>query len=96
MPANKKYLSQSPWFKLGKLSAAILGSLMASVMLHAALAVWTDRDIVMATAVLGRLHGYHILGFKSLAGMVYSGRNYFVIHNGYLFWAVISFKEHGK
>ncbi|MFL9830649.1 hypothetical protein ABS764_07270 [Flavobacterium sp. ST-87] len=24
---------------------------MASVMLHAALAVWTDRDIVMATAV---------------------------------------------
>ncbi len=51
MPANKKYLSTSPWFKFGKLSAAILGSLMASVGIHAALAIWTDRSVVLPTAV---------------------------------------------
>ncbi|WP_435137124.1 hypothetical protein [Formosa sp. A9] len=51
MPANKKYLSQSSWFKFGKLTAAILGSLLASVAIHAALATWLDRSVVLATAV---------------------------------------------
>lgn len=51
MPANKKYLTQSRWVKTGKLSAAILGSLLASVSLHMALAIWTDRAVVIPTAV---------------------------------------------
>ena len=51
MPAHKKYLSNSPWFKLGKLSAAILGGLVASISLHLALATWMDKRIVVPTAI---------------------------------------------
>lgn len=51
MPANKKYLAQSPWIKLGKLSAAILGGYIASLSLHMALAMWVDRKVVIPTAV---------------------------------------------
>ncbi|WP_057940158.1 hypothetical protein [Algoriphagus resistens] len=51
MPANKKYLSQSPWIKFGKLSAAIVGGLLASVSFHMALAIWTDRTVILPTAV---------------------------------------------
>lgn len=51
MPANKKYLTQSPWIKLGKLSAATLGSLLASLGLHLALAVWLDRSVIIPIAI---------------------------------------------
>lgn len=51
MPANKKYLTQSPWIKSGKLSAAIAGGLLASISLHMALAIWTDRTVIIPTAV---------------------------------------------
>lgn len=51
MPANKKYLTTSPWIKFGKLSAAIFGSLAASVSFHMALAFWVDRSVLVPTAV---------------------------------------------
>ncbi|WP_192348550.1 hypothetical protein [Algoriphagus sp. Y33] len=51
MPANKKYLTQSPWIKLGKLSAAVVGGLLASVGFHMALAIWIDRALVLTAAV---------------------------------------------
>ncbi|UZR99654.1 hypothetical protein [Chondrinema litorale] len=51
MPANKKYISSSLWIKFGKLSAAILGGLLASISFHMALAIWTDRSVIIPTAV---------------------------------------------
>ncbi|MEM9675426.1 MAG: hypothetical protein AAF992_22735 [Bacteroidota bacterium] len=51
MPANTKYLTQSPWIKFGRLSAAILGSLIAAVAFHLALAAWLDPAIVFGTSI---------------------------------------------
>lgn len=49
MPANTKYLTQSPWIKLGKLSACILGCLVTTLSIFIALATWFDRTAVMGT-----------------------------------------------
>ena len=43
MPANKKYLTPSPWQRFAKISAAILGGLIVALMFHLALASWFDR-----------------------------------------------------
>ncbi|HET8736332.1 MAG TPA: hypothetical protein VFM69_07020 [Pricia sp.] len=50
MPANKKYLTKSPWQRFAKISAAILGSWLVTVLLHLALAGWFDRQTVLITS----------------------------------------------
>jgi len=40
MPANKKYLTTSKWQRFAKVSAAILGGYLVTMMLHMVLAVW--------------------------------------------------------
>ncbi|MEM6347480.1 MAG: hypothetical protein AAF927_26560 [Bacteroidota bacterium] len=53
MPANKKYLLQSPWAKTSKVIAAILGSLIGSVLVHLALALWIDKSTMLNVSVYG-------------------------------------------
>lgn len=50
MPANKKYLTQNPWQRFAKVSAAILGGWMVTTALHLALANWLDRVAVIITS----------------------------------------------
>ncbi len=53
MPANKKYLS-SGWQRFAKVTAAILGSLLISSFLFAALAFWLpDYKTAVVTSVFG-------------------------------------------
>ena len=47
MPANKKYLLKSPWARASKVIAAILGALMATVVIHIAAGLLWDRDLVL-------------------------------------------------
>lgn len=50
MPANKKYLTSSPWQRFAKITAAILGGLMVSVLFHMALASWVNHVTVIITS----------------------------------------------
>ena len=50
MPANKKYLTPSPWQRFAKISAAIIGGLMVAVTFHMALASWFDHVVVIITS----------------------------------------------
>ncbi|WP_300663945.1 hypothetical protein [Fluviicola sp.] len=53
MPANKKYLS-SGWQRFAKVTAAILGSLLISSFLFAALAFWLpDYKTAVVTSIFG-------------------------------------------
>lgn len=40
MPANPKYLSESPWQKLAKISAGLIGGYIISALLHLCLILW--------------------------------------------------------
>ncbi len=40
MPANKKYLTQSPWQQFAKISAGIIGGYVVTSLLHLCLALW--------------------------------------------------------
>ena len=51
MPANKKYLTKSPWTRSSKLLAAILGGFLVSIGIHFSLALWIDMRTVMVTSV---------------------------------------------
>lgn len=52
MPANKKYLTASPWQRFAKVSAATLGALLVSVFLFTSLTYWLgDHKSVITTAV---------------------------------------------
>ena len=50
MPANKKYLTHSTTQRIAKVSAAILGGLMVSLLFHLALASWFDHVMVIITS----------------------------------------------
>ena len=50
MPANKKYLTPSAWQRFAKITAAILGGFMVTIMFHMALASWFDRVTVIITS----------------------------------------------
>jgi len=49
MPANPKYLTQSPWQRFAKITAAILGGYFVSVTFHLAIAAWFNRANVLIT-----------------------------------------------
>ncbi|USD25849.1 hypothetical protein MJO53_02885 [Flagellimonas marinaquae] len=85
MPANKKYLTPSPWQRLAKISAAILGGLVVAVLFHLALASWFNHvaviitstftafilwAILMVIAFLGK-NGWKIWGIYLLISLVF-------------------------
>ena len=84
MPANKKYLNPSFSQRFAKITAAILGGLMVSVMFHMALASWFNHvtviitstfsafilwAILMVVAFLGK-NGWKVWGIYLLASLV--------------------------
>ncbi|CAM1371269.1 conserved membrane hypothetical protein [Tenacibaculum sediminilitoris] len=40
MPANSKYLNQSPWQRFAKISAGLIGGYIISALLHLCLVLW--------------------------------------------------------
>ena len=51
MPANKKYLLQSRLGRTSKILGALLGSMVASISLHLALALWVGFTYVIPTSI---------------------------------------------
>ncbi|MFB9078309.1 hypothetical protein ACFFLS_16625 [Flavobacterium procerum] len=49
MPANPKYLTQSVWQRIAKITAAILGGYFVTITFHLALATWFNRANVLMT-----------------------------------------------
>lgn len=49
MPAQKKYLSKSPFERLLKISAGFVGGYMVTESLHMAFAVWTHTGNALMT-----------------------------------------------
>lgn len=49
MPANPKYLTQSIWQRIAKITAAILGGYLVSISFHLALASWINHVNVIIT-----------------------------------------------
>lgn len=52
MPANKKYLTRSPWIKLSKILAGSLGGYLVTISFHAALTRVFPKDYVMVTSFI--------------------------------------------
>ena len=50
MPANRKYLTQSGWQRLAKISAGILGGFIVAITFHLALASWFNHVTVLITS----------------------------------------------
>lgn len=44
MPANKKYLTKSPWQKFAKLSSGILGGYIIAALFHMCCALWLPNS----------------------------------------------------
>ncbi|MEM9834441.1 MAG: hypothetical protein AAF944_27685 [Bacteroidota bacterium] len=51
MPANKKYLLESPWTRTSKVVAAILGGFLATASMHVALSYVFGVEVVFMTAL---------------------------------------------
>ncbi|KUG09163.1 hypothetical protein [Solirubrum puertoriconensis] len=50
MPANKKYLTKSPWLRFSKIMAGTVGGYAVTMSLHLLLAKIFPRENVVATA----------------------------------------------
>lgn len=50
MPANKKYLTTSPWLRLSKIMAGTVGGYLVMISLHLLLTRIFPRENVVATA----------------------------------------------
>lgn len=51
MPANPKYLTQSPWQKFAKLSAGILGGYLISALLHMCIPILFHSKEVLIVSI---------------------------------------------
>ena len=51
MPANPKYLTNSPWQKCAKLTAGILGGYIVSALFHIALALLIDLKYALLSSI---------------------------------------------
>ena len=76
MPANPKYLTKSPWQRVAKISAAILGGYLVTTCLHLTLAVWFDPATVLITSTFTAFILWAVL-------MVLA----FLARNGWKIWA---------
>ncbi len=52
MPANKKYLTRSPWTKLSKILAGSLGGYLVTISFHAALTRLFPKEYVVVTSFI--------------------------------------------
>lgn len=52
MPANRKYLTKSPWTKLSKILAGTVGGYLVTISFHAALARVFPKDMVIVTSFI--------------------------------------------
>ncbi len=52
MPANKKYLTQSPWIKLSKVLAGSVGGYLVTISFHAALTRVFPKEYVIVTSFI--------------------------------------------
>ncbi|NVN19031.1 hypothetical protein GUA46_11820 [Muricauda sp. HICW] len=77
MPANKKYLTPSTSQRFAKISAAILGGLIVSVMFHMALAAWFDHVTVIITSTFSAFILWAILMVVAFLGK-----------NGWKIWSI--------
>lgn len=49
MPANKKYLTASPWQRLLKVTAAFIGGYLLTMSLHLLLMIFVDKQTMIMT-----------------------------------------------
>ncbi len=63
MPANKKYLTKSPWLRLSKILAGAAGGYAVMMSFHLLLASFLPREKVLATAFFS---GYILWAFLLL------------------------------
>lgn len=77
MPANKKYLTPSPWQRFAKITAAILGGLMVAVTFHMALASWFDHVAVIITSTFSAFILWAVLMVLAFLGK-----------NGWKIWGI--------
>lgn len=68
MPANKKYLTKSPWQRILKITAGFIGGYAVMISFHALLAEFIDKKyIVMTAAITGYILWCILLLFAFLA-----------------------------
>jgi len=67
MPANKKYLTKSPWLRLSKILAGTIGGYTVMISFHLALATFLPKDVVVATSFI---LGYMMWAFLLLWAFV--------------------------
>ncbi|WP_116770552.1 hypothetical protein [Maribacter litoralis] len=71
MPANTKYLNPSFWSRFSKITAAIVGGFMVSILFHLAIASWFDHVNVIITSTYSSLIlwvGLMIVAFLAKSG----------------------------
>ncbi|MFD1768766.1 hypothetical protein [Sphingobacterium suaedae] len=67
MPANKKYLTKSPWLRLSKILAGTVGGYAVMLSFHVALTSFLPKNEVVATAFIT---GYILWAFLLLWAFV--------------------------
>ena len=77
MPANPKYLTPSAWQRFAKITAAIFGGYLVSVLCHTALASWLDRPKVIITSSFSSFMLWIVL-------MIWA----FLAKNGWKIWGI--------
>ncbi|WDF67278.1 hypothetical protein PQ465_13290 [Sphingobacterium oryzagri] len=72
MPANKKYLTKSPWLRLSKILAGTVGGYAVMLSFHLALTTFLPKDEVVATAfILGYIMWSFLLLWAFIAKNVW-------------------------
>lgn len=79
MPANKKYLTPSPWLRLSKILAGTVGGYVLMFSLHLCLSKIFPAEIVIATSFIT---GYTLWAFLLLGAFVF--QNVWKVWLGYL------------
>ncbi|CAG2531790.1 MAG: hypothetical protein ABJO28_07105 [Maribacter dokdonensis] len=77
MPANSKYLNPSFWPRFSKITAAILGGFIVSVLFHLAVASWFDHVTVIITSTYSALILWAVLMIVA-----------FLAKNGWKIWGI--------
>jgi len=77
MPANKKYLTKSPWMRLNKILAGMVGGYAVMMSLHLFLTAFFPKENVIITAFFT---GYTLWAFLLL--------NAFTAQNVWRVWAI--------
>ena len=77
MPAHPKYLNTNFWSRFSKITAAILGSFMVTILLHLAIASWSDHVTVIITSTYSAFILWAVL-------MIFT----FLAKNGWKVWAI--------